>query len=88
MEQVEAISKDIHQKAPKKEKNIPRWGKDTHGEHLRKALDEVCIDITDAHEKKFRKYAETLSADEWKRDSKTYIDHMREFANSIAAPDV
>jgi hypothetical protein len=66
----------------KKVKNIPRWGKDKHGADFKKALQENGVDFTEELEKEFRKLADTMANDEWKKDGKTYLDHMRIFAKS------
>lgn len=68
--------------ADKKVKNIPRWGKDKHGADFKKALQENDIEYTEDLEKEFRKLADTMSNDDWKKDGKTYLDHMRAFAKT------
>jgi hypothetical protein len=70
----------------KKEKNIPRWGKDKHGKDLKKALADANVEFSDQLEADFRKYAEELSAEDWKQDGKTYLDHMRDFAKTFGGP--
>lgn len=70
------------QATEKKVKNIPRWSKDKHGADFKKVLQENEVEFTDELEKEFRKLADTMSNDDWKRDGKTYLDHMRIFAKS------
>lgn len=66
----------------KKVKNIPRWGKDKHGADFKKVLQENDIEFTEDLEKEFRKLADAMPNEDWKKDGKTYLDHMREFAKS------
>lgn len=80
--------KDEKPAAEKKVKNIPRWGKDKHGADFKKMLQENDVEFTEDLEKEFRKLADAMSNDDWKKDGKTYMDHMRDFAKSKASkPD-
>ena len=74
--------------AEKKVKNIPRWGKDKHGADFKKALQENGVDFTEDLEKEFRSMAEMMSNEHWRRDGKTYMDHMRDYAKNTKAIEI
>ena len=70
--------------ADKKVKNIPRWSKDKHGTDFKKALQENGVEFTEDREKEFRKLADAMSNEAWKAGGKTYLDHMRDYAKTVA----
>lgn len=67
-------------KPEKKEKRIARWTKTNHEVHFKTALTAVSLEPSDELKKEFLKYVDDLTDDDWKKDGKTYADHMRDFA--------
>jgi hypothetical protein len=72
--------KEEKPKTEKKEKRIARWTKTNHDVHFKTALNAVSLEPSDELKKEFLKYIEDLTDDDWKKDAKTYADHMRDFA--------
>lgn len=75
-----APAKEEKAKPEKKEKRISRWTKTNHDVHFKTALKAIEMEPTDDLKKEFLKYVDDLTDDDWKRDGKTYADHMRDFA--------
>jgi hypothetical protein len=80
-----APAKEEKAKPEKKEKRIARWTKTNHDVHFKTALTAVSLEPSDELKKEFLKYVEDLTDDDWKKDGKTYADHMRDFAK-LKAP--